>query len=435
MAKNNKTLVEMAREGHPAPALVKAAAQEKRPLEQIMAGVAGGTLVVPANPAHKSLVPRGIGAGLRVKVNANLGTAHELSGMEEELTKMRVAVEAGADAVMDLSTGGDVESLRLRLLEKCSVPFGTVPIYQAALQAREKYGSIVQMTVEDLFAVIEQQAANGVDFMTVHTGITRESIQILQEQGRVAEVVSRGGSFMLAWMLHQQQENPLFAQFDRLLDLARRYEVTLSLGDALRPGATPDATDRAQIQELITLGRQVQRCREAGVQVMVEGPGHMPLQQIEANVILQKKLCQGAPFYVLGPLVTDIAPGYDHITSAIGGAVAAVAGADFLCYVTPAEHLGLPEVAQVRAGVIAARIAAQAADLARGLPEALEWDYRMSKARKALDWETQEKLALDPEPVRAYRSRHLDQGECTMCGPFCAMKIVSEALGGKNISC
>ena len=435
MAKNNKTLVEMAREGHPAPALVKAAAQERCPLEQIMAGVAGGTLVVPANPAHKSLVPRAIGAGLRVKVNANLGTAHELSGMEEELTKMRVAVEAGADAVMDLSTGGDVESLRLRLLEKCSVPFGTVPIYQAALQAREKYGSIVQMTVEDLFAVIEQQAANGVDFMTVHTGITRESIQILQEQGRVAEVVSRGGSFMLAWMLHQQQENPLFAQFDRLLDLARRYEVTLSLGDALRPGATPDATDRAQIQELITLGRQVQRCREAGVQVMVEGPGHMPLQQIEANVILQKKLCQGAPFYLLSPLVTDIAPGYDHITSAIGGAVAAVAGADFLCYVTPAEHLGLPEVAQVRAGVIAARIAAQAADLARGLPEALEWDYRMSKARKALDWETQEKLALDPEPVRAYRSRHLDQGECTMCGPFCAMKIVSEALGGKSISC
>jgi phosphomethylpyrimidine synthase len=427
-----RTFIEKTQEGTFSKELIMVAESEKLSVEEIAAGVVQGTVVIPANPAHLSLTPRGIGKGLRTKVNANLGTSQGNSGLEYELAKLKIAVEAGADAVMDLSTGGDVQSLRQQLLHNCPVPFGTVPIYEAALLAREKHGSILEMSVEDIFGAIEGQAVGGVDFMTIHTGITLGAIKLLQEQGRVADVVSRGGSFLLAWMLHHEQENPLYVHFDRLLEIARRYEVTLSLGDALRPGAIADATDRAQIHELITLGQQVQCCRKAGVQVMVEGPGHVPINQIAANVVLQKQLCQGAPFYVLGPLVTDVAPGYDHITSAIGGALAAMAGADFLCYVTPAEHLGLPDAQQVREGVIASRIAAHAADLAKGVPGAAEWDLQMSRARKALDWETQERLALDPEPVRAYRSRNLESGECTMCGPFCAMKIVSNALGGKK---
>lgn len=427
-----KTLLERAREGVSDELMVKIAETEKVSVEHIISGVAQGTIVIPANPRHQKSKLVGIGKGLRTKVNANQGTSEGLSGLEEELTKLKTAIAAGADTVMDLSTGGDVDKLRIELLRNCPVPLGNVPIYQAAIMAREKYGAIVEMQEEDIFSVIEQQAADGIDFMTVHSGVTSETLRILQEQGRVEDVVSRGGSFLVAWMLHHQKENPLYEKFDRLLDIARRYEVTLSLGDGLRPGAIADATDRAQVHELLILGRQVQCCREAGVQVMVEGPGHVPINQIEANVVLQKRLCQEAPFYVLGPLVTDIAPGYDHIVSAIGGAIAASAGVDFLCYVTPSEHLGLPNAAQVREGIMASRIAAHAADLVKGIPGALEWDYKMSQARKALDWELQEKLALDPEKVKAYRSRQLESGECTMCGPFCAVKIVSEALRGKG---
>ncbi|NPV91555.1 MAG: phosphomethylpyrimidine synthase ThiC [Firmicutes bacterium] len=427
--------MENAREGLIEEAVVRAGLNEGVAAEDLARGLAEGVVVVPANPNHRNLVSAAIGRGLRTKVNANLGTSSGVSSLADEKAKLQAALEAGADAVMDLSIGEGVEEILRELLAMCPVPFGTVPIYQAALKAREERGSIVEMTVEDIFDSIERQARAGVDFITVHTGLRWETIGMLQSQGRVADVVSRGGSFTLAWMLHHQKENPLYENFDRLLHLARRYELILSLGDALRPGAIADATDQPQVHELLTLGTLVKRCREAGVQCMVEGPGHVPLDQVEANVILQKRLCGGAPFYVLGPLVTDVAPGYDHITSAIGGAIAAMAGADFLCYVTPAEHLGLPGPDDVRDGVIAARIAGHAADIVKGVPGAREWDRRMSTARKALDWEAQERLALDPSKVRAYRGRRLEEGECTMCGPFCAMKVISQALGGEKLTC
>jgi phosphomethylpyrimidine synthase len=332
---------------------------------------------------------------------------------------------------MDLSTGGDIKKTRRALLQKAPFPLGTVPIYEAAIKAIEQRGSIIQMTAEDIFQVIDAQAQEGVDFMTVHVGLTSKAIEHLKNQGRVADVVSRGGAFHLAWILHHQKENPLYQHFDRLLDIARRYDITLSLGDGLRPGAIADATDRPQIEELLTLGELVQRAREAGVQVMVEGPGHVPLDQIEMNIKLQKQLCQGAPFYVLGPLVTDIAPGYDHIVSAIGGAVAAAAGADFLCYVTPSEHLGLPSAEDVREGLIASKIAAHAADLVKGIPGAWEKDLKLSQARKKLDWKTQRDLVIDPlkfDEIR--RRRQTSTQACSMCGEFCAMRIVSEFLDG-----
>lgn len=429
------TLMERVRAGEVVSQVKEVAEKEGVEVETLAAAIAEGKAVIPANPAHRNLKPCGIGKGLRTKVNANIGTSSACSSLEEEKAKLKAALGAGADAVMDLSTGGVLSHVRAELLNACPVPFGTVPVYEAALVAREKYGSIVEMTAEDLFAVVEEQAKAGVDFMTVHAGLTSQVIPWLQQRERVADVVSRGGALILAWMLYHEKENPLYAQFDRLLEIARRYEVVLSLGDALRPGAVADATDRVQVHELLVLGDLVRRCRAAGVQAMVEGPGHVPLNQIEANVLLQKRICQEAPFYVLGPLVTDVAPGYDHITSAIGGALAAMAGADFLCYVTPAEHLGLPGVEEVRQGVIAARIAAHAADLAKGVPAAWEWDRQMSLARRALDWEAQERLALDPAPVRAYRKTVLEGGECTMCGPLCAMKLVAEALGGTKIKC
>lgn len=420
-----------ARAGEITPAMRRVAEKEKVAVEEVLRKVAEGRVVIPANKNHANLDPCGIGEGLRTKVNANLGTSPAASSLELELAKLKVALEAGADAVMDLSTGGDLDGIRRAVLAASPVPVGTVPVYQAAVEAREKRGSIVAMTPDDLFGVIEKHAADGVDFITVHCGVTLEVVGRLQKEGRVTDIVSRGGALMAGWMLHNGRENPLYEQFDRLLEICLRYDVVLSLGDGLRPGSIADATDRAQIQELIVLGELVDRARTAGVQAMVEGPGHVPLDQVAANVQVQKSLCRGAPFYVLGPLVTDVAPGYDHIAAAIGGALAAMAGADFLCYVTPAEHLGLPTVEDVREGVIAARIAAHAADLAKGVPGAREWDLAMSRARKALDWEAQIKLAIDPEKASRYRRERNPVGTraCSMCGEFCAMDVVARYLG------
>lgn len=424
-------------QGRATPEMERVAEDEGRPLEYIMQAVGNGTVVIPANSRRKNLRAVGFGAGLRTKVNANIGTSSQSGSLETELAKLRAAVEAGTDAVMDLSTGGDLDEVRRRILAETDRPVGTVPIYQAAVEAKEKRGSIVDMTADDLFEVIERQARDGVDFMTVHCGVTLESIERLKQQGRVTDIVSRGGSFLTGWMLHHGRENPLYEDFERLLEICLEYDVTLSLGDGLRPGSISDATDRAQIQELLILGELVDLCREYGVQAMVEGPGHLPLDQVIMNVQLQKRLCKGAPFYVLGPLVTDIAPGYDHITSAIGGAVAAMTGADFLCYVTPAEHLGLPTVNDVREGVIAARIAGHAADIVKNVPGARDWDNEMSQARKALDWERQIELAIDPEKARRYRGdlNPKDTKACTMCGEFCAMRIVGQHLGKDATEC
>lgn len=403
-------------------------------VETILRGVKSGRIVIPRNVNRKMASPRGVGEGLKVKVNANIGTSADFPDMAPELEKLQVALDAGADAVMDLSTGGDILNIRKEILSRCPVPIGTVPMYEAAVSAIERKGSIVDMTEDDLLSAIEHQAEQGVDFVTVHCGVTRESISRLQKQGRLTDVVSRGGAFLTCWMLANEKENPLYLRYDDLLDIARKHDVTLSLGDGLRPGSIADATDRAQVQELIILGELVQRAREAGVQAMVEGPGHVPLDQVAANIVLQKRLCDGAPFYVLGPLVTDIAPGYDHITSAIGGAVAAMSGADFICYVTPSEHLGLPTVQDVREGVIAARIAGHAADLVRRVPGAREWDVAMSTARKALDWKKQLELAIDPVKAREIREKRCTHAEeaCSMCSSYCAMKVVEQYLDSRK---
>lgn len=428
------TQIERARKGEITPEIKHVARVEDIEPETLCQRVAEGTVVIPANINRRLQNPCGIGLGLTTKVNANLGTSSDYPFLEAELAKLEAALGAGADTVMDLSTGGDITKIRLAILERCPVPLGTVPIYQAAIEAIEKRGSIVEMSPDDLFNVIERQAEEGVDFMTLHCGVTQASIARLKKEGRVADIVSRGGSFLTAWVLHHQKENPLFEQYDRLLDLARKHDITLSLGDGLRPGCLADATDRAQLEELLTLGELVERARQGGVQVMVEGPGHVPLNQIEANIVLQKRVCKGAPFYVLGPLTTDVAAGYDHITGAIGGAIAGAAGADYLCYVTPAEHLALPTAEDVRVGVIATRIAAHSADIAKGSRKAWEWDLKMSKARKALDWETQIRLALDPKKaaeVRAKRGVSASSASetCTMCGKYCAMDLVGDYFG------
>jgi phosphomethylpyrimidine synthase len=392
--------------------------------ERLARGVSSGRIVVPVNPNHET-VPSAIGEGLRVKVNANIGTSPDHVNLDEELEKARVAIRYGSEYLMDLSTGGDIDDIRRRILKEIKVPLGTVPIYQVAMDA----GHVLDMDEDLMFNTIEKQAKDGVDFMTVHCGITRESVGRLRKGKRLCDVVSRGGAFLSVWILKNGKENPLYENFDHLLEMAQRYEFTLSLGDGLRPGSIVDATDGAQLQELIILGELVQRAREAGVQTMVEGPGHVPLDQIEANVRVEKTVCKGAPFYVLGPLVTDIAPGYDHIVGAIGGAIAAYHGADFLCYVTPAEHLSLPDVEDVKRGVIASKIAAHAADLTRGRD--WELDVSMSKARKALDWETMFKVAMDPETAKTYRSRRPAKAKektCSMCGNFCAMDTMNELL-------
>lgn len=405
--------------------------------ESVRQGVAEGYICIPANVNHKNLLHQGFGKGLRTKVNANIGTSNNYPAIDKELVKLQAAIEAGAHAVMDLSTGDNIDQSRKAIIAASTVAVGTVPIYQATVEAIDKRGSIVQMTGDDMLEAVRKQAEDGADFMTIHCGVTQQTIARLRRQGRVTDVVSRGGAFLTGWMLHNDKENPFFERYDEILDICLKYDVTMSLGDGLRPGCLADATDRAQVQELIILGELVDRAWQAGVQVMVEGPGHMPLDQIQANIKLQKMLCKGAPFYVLGPLVTDVAPGYDHITSAIGGAIAAAAGADFLCYVTPAEHLGLPTIEDVREGVIAARIAAHAADLVKGAKGAWARDLAMSQARKALDWEKQISLSIDPQKARRYREERNASGTtaCSMCGDFCAMRVVSEYLGKEVHKC
>jgi phosphomethylpyrimidine synthase len=397
--------------------------------EKLRRLVMEGKVVIPINPVH-SPRPVGIGKGLSVKINVNIGTSPDHIDLDEELEKARVALKYGTDSIMDLSIGGNIDEVRSAILKEIDVPMGTVPIYQAGIEMAKK-SAVVDMTEDQIFNGIEKHAKDGVDFMTVHCGVTRESIDRLKRQGRVTDIVSRGGAFLMAWILHNDMENPLYSNYDYLLELAQKYEFTLSLGDGLRPGCIADATDRPQLQELIILGELVDRAREAGVQTMVEGPGHVPMDQIEANIRMEKTVCKDAPFYVLGPLVTDIAPGYDHIVGAIGGALAAYYGADFLCYVTPSEHLALPSVDDVRAGVIASRIAAHAADLARG--KGFESDLAMSKSRKALDWDEQFKHVLDPELANEYRKarKSADSNVCSMCGDLCAISLVKQYLEDK----
>lgn len=410
------------------------ARDEQMDIDLLVRRVAEGTIVIPKNANREMKRVGGVGLGLRTKVNANIGTSATYTDIGDELLKLKVAVEAGADAVMDLSTGGDLTGIRKVIIERCPVALGTVPIYECAVDVVEERGAITRITAEDLLDTIERQAKQGVDFMTIHSGITRESIARLRDQGRVTDVVSRGGAFLVKWILANGKENPLYERYDDVLEIARKYDITLSLGDGFRPGCLADATDRAQIQELIILGELVKRAREAGVQAMVEGPGHVPLDQIAANMQIQKRLCEGAPFYVLGPLVTDVAPGYDHITSAIGGAIAAMNGADFICYVTPSEHLGLPTVDDVKEGVIAARIAGHAADIVKGIPGAAEWDREMAVARKARDWKKQIELAIDPVKAKEIHDRRSGgiEDACSMCGELCAMKVVEEYLGKRN---
>ncbi len=430
------TQLELARDGAVSPQMGVVAGREGLDVECIRQGVADGTIVIPANINHKNLVPCGIGRGLSTKVNANIGTSSDFGNVDTELEKLQVAIDCGADAVMDLSTSGDVASIRQAIISTSPLPVGTVPIYQAGIGAIDRSGAIVKMSVDDLFGVIEEHAREGVDFITVHCGVTRSAIDRLKRQGRVADVVSRGGAFLIGWMLYNDRENPLYEYYDRLLAVAAQFDVTLSLGDGMRPGCLADATDRAQVEELLALGELVERARRAGVQVMVEGPGHLPLDQIEANVKLEKSICKGAPFYVLGPLVTDIAAGYDHITGAIGGAVAAAAGTDFLCYVTPAEHLALPDPDDVREGVIASRIAAHAGDIAKGVKGAGQKDRQMSLARKRLDWEEQARLSLNPERARQVHGKHASSSSaCSMCGKYCAMALMEEFLGVSAHKC
>jgi len=427
------TQIEEARKGNITPAM-KAVAEEEAVSPEFLQGlVAEGKVVIPVNPNHSPIHAIGIGQGLRTKVNVNIGTSSDFPDVADELKKVDVSLKYETDTLMDLSTGGNIKEIRRTILDRARIPLGTVPVYEAAIRAIAERGSIIEMTEDDLFGVIEGQAKEGVDFVTVHAGLTSGAIDRLKNQGRVADIVSRGGAFHLAWMLHHGKENPLYANFDRLLEIAHKYDVTLSLGDGLRPGAIADATDRPQIEELITLGELVKRAWDAGVQVMVEGPGHIPLDQVEMNIKIQKSLCQGAPFYVLGPLVTDIAPGYDHIVSAIGGAIAAAAGADFLCYVTPSEHLGLPGPDDVREGLIASKIAAHAADIVKNVKGARERDYKLSVARKKLDWDEQKKHVLDPYKFEGVRKERKTKSKaCSMCGDFCAMRIVSEFLNSNG---
>jgi len=415
------TQMAAARAGVLTPQMQQVLAAERIHEADLLERVANGRIAIPANRNHTNLIAKGIGAGLSTKINVNLGVSEDCCNVENELNKVRRSIELKADAIMDLSTFGDTRAFRRRTVEISPVMIGTVPVYDAVARYGKEVASI---SVDDFFDVVRIHAEDGVDFMTIHAGLTQTAVQRLRTNPRLTHVVSRGGSLLLDWMTTNERENPFYEHFDRLLELCREFDVTLSLGDGLRPGSLRDATDAAQIQELIILGELTKRCWQADVQVMIEGPGHVPLNEVVANMQLEKKLCHGAPFYVLGPIVTDVAPGYDHITSAIGGALAAANGADFLCYVTPAEHLRLPDADDMKEGIIASRIAAHAADVAKGIPGAIDWDNAMSKARKNLDWTTMFELAMDPEKAKAYRasSQPIDQEVCTMCGDLCAVK-------------
>ncbi|MBU1062102.1 MAG: phosphomethylpyrimidine synthase ThiC, partial [Candidatus Omnitrophica bacterium] len=375
--------------------------------------------------SKRKIRPCAVGEGLSTKVNANIGTSQDTLDLKFELKKLKTAISAGADTVMDLSTGGDIKKIRKAILKNSDVPVGTVPIYEAAIGPDGQGGRISRMTKEYILDIFEEQADSGVDFFTVHCGVTQETLTRLKRQKRLMNMVSRGGAILTEWMLANKRENPLYEYFDDIIRIAKKYDVTLSLGDGMRPGTLIDATDRPQLQELIILGELADRARKQNVQIIIEGPGHIPIDQIEANVLIEKKMCNNAPFYVLGPLVTDVAPGYDHIVGAIGGALAASYGADFLCYVTPSEHLGLPDEKDVKNGVIASRIAAHAADIAKGVPGALNWDRAMSKCRLNRDWKGQIEKSMDPAKPINYRKRSLSKTKdvCTMCSNFCSMKI------------
>ncbi len=427
------TRIDHARKGVITDEVRAAASSEGISPEQLSSDIAEGLSVIPRN-IRRGIKPIGIGRGLSTKINANIGTSRDRISFEEEKEKLKVILKHGGDALMELSTGGPIKELREYILKEASIPVGTVPIYEAVIRGVEACGSIAKITAEDFFMVIQEQAEQGVDFITVHSGLTLKAVQRLKEQGRTLDIVSRGGSFLLEWMVYNEKENPFYEHYDRLLEIAKKYDVTLSLGDGLRPGCLKDATDRAQIEELLTLGELRDQAVEQGVQVIIEGPGHVPLNQVELNIKLQKELCKGAPFYVLGPLVTDIAMGYDLIAGAIGGAIAGAAGADFLCYVTPAEHVRLPNVEDVRDGVIASKIAAHAADIAKGIPGALEKDNKMASCRKALDWDGQISHSFNPERVRGWRSEipPSDLEVCSMCGEFCAIRTVERALRKKD---
>lgn len=426
--------VEAAKRGQITEEMRVVATDEEEAPEKICRGVARGTVIITRNSQRENVRPIGIGEGLHVKVNANVGSSPDFCNIDTEVEKASIAVRYGADTVMDLSTGGDLDEVRRRILKNVGVPVGTVPIYQAAIEVAKKKGSIIHMTEDDIFNTIEKHAKDGVDFMTLHCGVTREIVEKLSRHPRLMGIVSRGGTFLAAWILHNNAENPLYANYDYLLEIAAKYDVSLSLGDGLRPGCIFDSTDWFQLQELLTIGELVERAREANVQAMVEGPGHIPLDHIAMNVQLEKSVCKGAPFYVLGPVMTEIAPGYDHIVGAMGGALAGLAGADFLCYLTPSEHLGIPSPEDVKDGIIVTKIAAHVVNIARLGEKAMRRDLAMAKARANLDWGKQFDNAIDREKAVKIHGRVISSasGACSMCSEFCAIKILKDALKARE---
>lgn len=434
MSKNYFTQMEAARKGIVTEEMRRVAQKENRSMEELMPLMADGKMVIPANVNHKALDPNGVGSMLKTKINVNLGVSRDCKDYDLEMKKVMRAVELGAEAIMDLSSHGNTQPFRKKLCDECPAMIGTVPIYDSVIHYQRDLNTL---TAKDFIDVIRLHAQDGVDFVTLHCGITRKTVEQIKNGTRKMNIVSRGGSLVFAWMSMTGEENPFFEYYDEILEICREYDVTISLGDACRPGCLADATDGVQIEELIRLGELTERAWARDVQIMVEGPGHVPLDQIAANMKIQETICKGAPFYVLGPLVTDIAPGYDHITAAIGGAVAAWSGAAFLCYVTPAEHLALPNVDDVHQGIIASKIAAHAADIAKKIPGARQQDDRMADARRILDWDAQYKEALDPETAKAIRDSRLpeeDHGDtCSMCGKFCAVRSMNKALAGEVI--
>lgn len=407
--------------------------KERINVEKLRKLIAEGKIVIPANKNHKSLSAEGVGEGLKTKINVNLGISKDCANVDMELEKVKTALQMKAEAIMDLSSYGKTEEFRKKLISMSSAMIGTVPIYDAVGFYDKELKDI---TAEEFLRVVEKQAEDGVDFMTIHAGINRETAEVFKRNSRVMNIVSRGGSLLYAWMELNNRENPFYEHFDKVLEICAKYDVTISLGDACRPGCIKDSTDPSQIKELITLGELTKRAWKKNVQVMIEGPGHMALDEIKSNMIIEKRLCHGAPFYVLGPIVTDIAPGYDHITSAIGGAIAAANGADFLCYVTPAEHLRLPNMDDMKEGIIAAKIAAHAADIAKNVPGAREWDNKMAEARQKLDWKATFELSIDPEKAIRYRKESTPENPdtCTMCGKMCAVRNMNKVMSGKNVN-
>ena len=426
------TQMDAARQGIITPEMKAVAASEHIAEDELRELIALGQVIIPANKNHKCLKPNGIGSRLRTKINVNLGTSRDWTDLDMEMEKVKSAVDMGAEAIMDLSSCGDTQKFRRKLTSECPATIGTVPIYDAVVYYHK---ALKDITAKEWLDIVRMHAEDGVDFMTIHCGVNKETAARFKRNKRLMNIVSRGGSIIFAWMEMTGQENPFYEYYDEVLDICREYDVTMSLGDACRPGCLKDASDISQIQELITLGELTTRAWEKDVQVMIEGPGHMPLNQIKANMEIQKTICKGAPFYVLGPLVTDIAPGYDHITSAIGGAIAAANGAAFLCYVTPAEHLALPNVDDVKQGIMASKIAAHAADIAKHVPGAMEMDNKMADARRVLDWEAQWACAMDPETAKAIRADRAPEQEdtCSMCGKFCAVRSMNKALNGEYI--